>query len=189
MTAPILLLVVAILLLPGAATHRIRTRLPVRSSPSAAAPDDPLAVPSSLDVLAACLSAGMAASAAASAAVPSAPAGLATVLRRAAELLALGAGPATAWAEPAVGTDPHVVALLRLARRSASSGAAMAQGVAELAEQARADAGDAADAAAERANVLIAGPLGLCYLPAFVCLGIVPVVAGLAGDVFRSGVF
>ncbi len=26
--------------------------------------------------------------------------------------------------------------------------------------------------------VLIAGPLGLCFLPAFVCLGIVPVVAG-----------
>jgi hypothetical protein len=27
----------------------------------------------------------------------------------------------------------------------------------------------------------------LCYLPAFVCLGIVPIVAGLAGDVLRSG--
>ena len=36
--------------------------------------------------------------------------------------------------------------------------------------------------------MLIAGPLGLCYLPAFLCLGIVPVVAGLAGDVLRSGV-
>ena len=35
---------------------------------------------------------------------------------------------------------------------------------------------------------LIAGPLGLCFLPAFVCLGIVPVVAGLAGDVFTSGI-
>jgi hypothetical protein len=35
--------------------------------------------------------------------------------------------------------------------------------------------------------VLIAAPLGLCYLPAFVCLGIVPVVAGLADDVLRSG--
>jgi pilus assembly protein TadC len=42
-------------------------------------------------------------------------------------------------------------------------------------------------AAAERAGVLIAGPLGLCFLPAFVCLGIVPVVAGLAGEVFGSG--
>lgn len=185
---PVLLLTVAILLIPGPAVHRIRPHPPDRFSPSAA-PDDPLAVPSSLDVLAACLSAGMATGAAAGAAVASAPAGLAAVLRRAAELLALGAGPATAWAEPARGTDPHVIALLRLARRSAASGAAMAQGVAELAEQARADAGDEAEAAAERANVLIAGPLGLCYLPAFVCLGIVPVVAGLAGDVFRSGVF
>ena len=34
---------------------------------------------------------------------------------------------------------------------------------------------------------LIAGPLGLCFLPAFVCLGIIPVVAGLAGDVLQSG--
>ena len=44
-----------------------------------------------------------------------------------------------------------------------------------------------ATAAAERAGVLIAGPLGLCFLPAFVCLGVVPVVAGLAGDVFGPG--
>ena len=71
-----------------------------------------------------------------------------------------------------------MAALQRLARRSAASGAALAQGVADLADQARLDAGDAARAAAERASVLIAGPLGLCYLPAFVCLGIVPVVAG-----------
>lgn len=78
-------------------------------------------------------------------------------------------------------------ALLRLARRSASSGAALAGGVAELAEQSRHDAAHTAAASAERAGVLIAGPLGLCFLPAFVCLGIVPVVAGLAGDVLQSG--
>ena len=35
-------------------------------------------------------------------------------------------------------------------------------------------------AAAQRASVLIAGPLGLRCLPMFLCLGIVPVVAGLA---------
>jgi hypothetical protein len=35
--------------------------------------------------------------------------------------------------------------------------------------------------------VLIAGPLGLCHLPMFLCLGIVPVVAGLAGDVLGPG--
>ena len=77
---------------------------------------------------------------------------------------------------------------MRLARRSASSGAALADGVTDLAGQSREDAADAARAAAERASVLIAGPLGVCYLPAFICLGIVPVVAGLAGDVLGSGI-
>ena len=43
-----------------------------------------------------------------------------------------------------------------------------------------------AGAAAQRASVLIAGPLGLCYLP-ILCLGIVAVVAGLAGDVLGPG--
>ena len=28
-------------------------------------------------------------------------------------------------------------------------------------------------------------PLGLCFLPAFVCLGVVPLVLGIAGDVFH----
>jgi pilus assembly protein TadC len=57
-----------------------------------------------------------------------------------------------------------------------------------LADRSRHSAADSATAAAERASVLIAAPLGLCYLPAFVCLGIVPVVAGLAGDVLGSGI-
>ena len=50
----------------------------------------------------------------------------------------------------------------------------------------RRDAEHRAAAAAERAGVLIAGPLGLCFLPAFICVGVVPVVIGLAGDVFGS---
>jgi pilus assembly protein TadC len=159
----------------------------VRHRPTSARIDDPLAAASSLDVLAACLRSGMAVSTAASATAPSAPAPLAAALSRAADLLALGAEPATAW-NAAGEADNNVEALLRLARRSASSGAALAQGAAELAEQSRHAATDAATAAAERASVLIAGPLGLCYLPAFVCLGIVPVVAGLAGDVLGSGI-
>jgi pilus assembly protein TadC len=100
----------------------------------------------------------------------------------------LGADHATAWSNPNLPPDNHTEALMRLARRSATSGAALADGVAELAEQSRHEAADAAHAAAERASVLIAGPLGLCYLPAFLCLGIIPVVAGLTGDVLQSGV-
>jgi pilus assembly protein TadC len=149
---------------------------------------DLLAVAASLDVLASCLASGMAVASAAAATGESAPRPLADVLNRAASLLALGADSRTAWSAQQSSRDQRMASLQRLAIRSASSGAALAQGVAGLADEARLDAGDEARAAAERASVLIAGPLGLCYLPAFVCLGIVPVIAGLATDVLRMGV-
>jgi pilus assembly protein TadC len=181
----------AALLLAGAVllTGPVRPRriaVPRRAA-GAASDADPLAVASTLDVFAACLTAGMTVAGAAAAAAAIAPRQLAETLLRASNLLALGADPARAWAdEPTV--DRHVGALVRLARRSAASGAALARGVTELAEESRLDAADAARAASERAAVLIAAPLGLCYLPAFLCLGIVPVVAGLAGDVLGTGV-
>lgn len=195
MSAAAVLLAVAVW--GGARPSMVRARagMPARSCRARRRPAqvaDSLAVASSLDVLAVCLAAGMAVSTAAAATAQSAPPRLARVLRRAADLLALGADPAVAWSTPpdlpAGSIDTQTDVLLRLARRSASSGAALAEGVAELAAQARQDAAHAATAAAERAAVLIAGPLGLCFLPAFVCLGIVPVVAGLAGDVLQSGV-
>jgi pilus assembly protein TadC len=198
MNTAAVLLAVALWTGAGPSAVRARARTPARAvlprqgllhRPVGGA--DPLAIASSLDVLAVCLTAGMAVSAAAAATAPSAPPKLALVLRRAADLLALGADPAVAWSTPpdlpADSVDPQTDALLRLARRSASSGSALAGGVAELAAQCRHDAAHAATAAAERAGVLIAGPLGLCFLPAFVCLGIVPVVAGLAGDLLQSG--
>ena len=189
-TAAVLL---AFALLVGARPSAVRSRAVSEArtqrprQPRSSRPD-PLAVASSLDVLAVCLTAGMAVSAAAAATAPSAPARLGQVLRRAADLLALGADPAVAWSPQSEGlVDASADGLLRLARRSAASGAALANGVVELAAQSRHDAAHAATAAAERAGVLIAGPLGLCFLPAFVCLGIIPVVAGLAGNVLQSG--
>jgi pilus assembly protein TadC len=183
-------------LLTGARPSAVRARAAM-TAPAPRTPRrsvrgaDPLAVASTLDVLAVCLSAGMAVSTAAAATAPSAPSTLARILRRAADLLAMGADPAVAWSTPpdlpATSVDPQTDALLRLARRSSVSGVALAEAVAALAAQCRQDAGHAAAAAAERAAVLIAGPLGLCFLPAFVCLGIVPVVAGLAGDLLQSG--
>ena len=197
MTTAAVLLAVALWVGPGPSVVRARAGFPVRTRrrqglrKSEAPGPDPLAFASSLDVLAVCLEAGMAVSAAAAATAHSAPPKLAAVLRRAADLLALGADPAVAWSNSrdsgAGPVDTQIDALLRLARRSATSGAALAGGVAELAEQCRHDAAQAAAAAAERAGVLIAGPLGLCFLPAFLCLGIVPVVAGLAGEVLQSG--
>jgi pilus assembly protein TadC len=168
-----------------AATPADRPRVPAQK-PSG---PDPLAVASSLDVLAVCLAAGMAVSTAAAATTRSAPPLLAQILRRAADLLAMGADPAVAWCAVSGPVDPQIDALLRLARRSSASGVALADAVSGLATQCRQDATHAAAATAERAGVLIAGPLGLCFLPAFVCLGIVPVIAGLAGDFLQSGLF
>jgi pilus assembly protein TadC len=194
MSTAAVLLAVALWIGPGPSMVRVRAGMPARahrSRPRPAHGPDPLAVASSLDVLAVCLTAGMAVSTAAGATAASAPPKLARVLRRAADLLALGADPSVAWSispgAPASSVDAQTDALLRLARRSASSGAALADGVEELADQCRHGAVHAATATAERAGVLIAGPLGLCFLPAFVCLGIVPVVAGLARDVLQSG--
>lgn len=175
-------------LLVGAGPVRVRGT--GTAEPATAAPrTDPLAAASCFDVLAACLNAGMATAQATAAASGLAPPALAGQLSRAAHLLALGAESDRAWADPGCSGDQHGAVLARLARRSAASGAALAGSVAELADQVRVDAGAAADAAAERAAVLIAGPLGLCYLPAFICLGIVPVVAGLAGDLMWSGLW
>jgi pilus assembly protein TadC len=53
----------------------------------------------------------------------------------------------------------------------------------ELREQAAA----AAEALAHRAGVLVLLPLALCFLPAFVCLGVLPTVVGLAVPALRAG--
>ncbi|KUI41199.1 pilus assembly protein TadC [Mycobacterium sp. IS-1590] len=188
MTLSALLLAIAALIGGGEGRARIgAARSPNPGLQQRVLTNDPLAFASALDVLATCLHSGMAVAGAAAAAAPSAPPPVARVLTRAADLLALGADPATAWADAPAG-DRSVDALLRLARRSASSGTALAQGVSALAARSRDDAADTARGAAERASILIAGPLGTCYLPAFFCLGIIPVVAGLAGDVLQSGI-
>lgn len=195
---PTLLLAVALILLPGrvAVNRRLRAlRQPEAAGaakPVSPRQIDPLASASVFDLLAACLRAGLPMAGAARAVAPGAPEVLGAALRRAADLLALGADAATAWeraAEDKVGQPgaEEVESLARMARRSARSGSSLAVAVGELAEQRRAAVEDAAAARAERAGVLIGGPLGLCFLPAFVCLGIVPVVAGLAGRVLGGG--
>jgi hypothetical protein len=177
MSAAAMLLAAALLIGGGSRAARQRAGTPLpgrrirRRTPGSA---DPFATASALDVFSVCLSAGMTVSAAAAATAHFAPA-------------ARGAYPDTAWQVGAGDADEACLALARLARRSASSGSALAEGAADLAEQVRQDVTHRAAAAAERAGVLIAGPLGLCFLPAFVCLGIVPVVAGLAGEIFGAG--
>lgn len=72
-----------------------------------------------------------------------------------------------------------LVDLVRLAKLSSDSGTAMASGCHRVAAQLRADAAAQATAKAERAGVFIAAPLAVCFLPAFLVLGLVPVIISL----------
>ncbi|HEY8372678.1 MAG TPA: type II secretion system F family protein [Pseudonocardiaceae bacterium] len=171
-----------VLVAPAALVCRRWLRRPARQGGREAS--DPLRLAAGWDVLAACLAAGLPVPVAIRVATAELPAAPAQVLRRVAESLALGADPVTAWA-PAV-RDPALAGLARIARRSARSGSALAAGVTALAADARAVAHEGAEARAQRAAVLVTGPLGLCFLPAFLCLGVVPVVVGLAGQVLQT---
>ncbi|MGH3435756.1 MAG: type II secretion system F family protein [Sciscionella sp.] len=143
-----------------------------------------LRLASTWDLLAACLRAGLPVPAAIRAVAVRAPGPADAALLRTADLLALGADPVAAWA-PALDCE-QTVALARGARRTARSGSALADMASALAISVRDAAGDAAEASSARAGVLITGPLGLCFLPAFLCLGVVPVVIGLASRLLAS---
>jgi Flp pilus assembly protein TadB len=91
--------------------------------------------------------------------------------------LRLGASADEAWR--AARDDPVLQPLARLAVRSASSGAAMAQACRDLAVRQREARVADAEAAIKRAGVLAVLPLALCFLPAFVLVGVVPMIVGL----------
>lgn len=95
--------------------------------------------------------------------------------------LRLGGGPEEAWEPLAV--VPGAERMTRGVIRSSTSGAALAGALTRIADDLRADRATAAEAAARRAGVLIVLPLGLCFLPAFVLAGLVPVVVAVLGDV------
>lgn len=184
MSTSAVLMAAALLMLPAQASAHarlanLRPRL-TRPQPAVrrrrAPPPDELA--GIWDLLAACLRAGLPIPTAIEAVTADLPGAEADALRAAAGLLALGADPAEAW-EPA-SECPGTAELARAARRTARSGSALAEVAEEMATQLRTAIADGAEAKAQRAGVLIAGPLALCFLPAFLCLGVMPVVLGLA---------
>ncbi|MER5645151.1 type II secretion system F family protein [Streptosporangium sp. NPDC002524] len=95
--------------------------------------------------------------------------------------LRLGAAPESAW--QALDSERSLAPLARAMSRAALSGAPVADVLIRLSDDSRRAARAASSAAAQRVGVQVVAPLGLCFLPAFVFLGIIPVVAGLAGEV------
>ena len=97
--------------------------------------------------------------------------------------IALGVDPAEVWRS--LEADAVLAPLGRTLARSARTGEPVAEALdrlgTELAARARAETEDAARQVGVRAAV----PLGLCLLPSFLLLGIVPVVAGLVAELAR----
>ena len=92
-----------------------------------------------------------------------------------------GAGAVEAWG--AVAQDDALAPLARAMMRSQTSGASVVLAVERLADELRRESLAHAEDAARRVGVSAAVPLGVCLLPAFLLLGVVPTVASLLSAV------
>ncbi|MFD6418528.1 type II secretion system F family protein [Streptomyces sp. NPDC060194] len=148
------------------------------AEPAAEAAEAGRQLPLAADLLAACVAAGAGPVAAAEAVGQSLGGPVGRRLVRVAAEVRLGGDPAEAWA--GLGALPGAGALARCLERAAASGAPAADAVARIADDCRAEAARAAETRAQRAGVLVTAPVGLCFLPAFLVIGVAPVVLGLA---------
>ncbi|MGW7094017.1 type II secretion system F family protein [Streptomyces sp. NPDC054874] len=142
-------------------------------------------LPLAADLLAACIAVGAGPREAAAEVGESIGGPVGDRLARTAAEIRLGGEPAEAWGR--FGEIPGAGPLARCLHRASSTGAPAAEPVARLAESMRAERAAAAVARAQRAGVLITAPVGLCFLPAFLAVGVAPVIIGLAGDLLATG--
>jgi len=138
----------------------------------------PLDVPLVADLIAACLAAGAAMPDALRAAAE-ASADAARACLPVADRLAAGAPTADAWADWLARTD--LAPMARACVRAADSGAATTQELRRAGDRIRTQRRADLTHRAHRAAVWAVLPLGLCFLPAFVLVGIVPFALGLFG--------
>lgn len=141
-------------------------------------------LPLAADLLAACASAGAGPGEAADAVGRSLGGPVGERLIRTAAELRLGGEPAEVWRR--FGAIPGAEGLARCLERAGSTGAPAAEAVSRHAADLRAAGARRAAAGAQRAQVLITAPVGLCFLPAFLAVGVAPVVIGLATGLLRA---
>lgn len=136
-----------------------------------------------IDLLGAMLSAGAPIGAALAVLGDSCPPPLSLSLQRVQGALALGADWETAWSSAVAQSDAATGATLReldaALRFAALTGASSAGIVHACAGQLRRRRNSEAAQRAAMLGVRLVMPLGLCYLPAFICLGVLPVVLAL----------
>jgi Flp pilus assembly protein TadB len=141
-------------------------------------------LPLMLDLLGVCLRAGMPLVAALEIVADALPGPFSDDLHVVAGLQRLGAAPPAAWAHLA--SDPDLAPVGRAVARSAESGSRLAAAFDRLAADRRSALASAGLSRARSAGVVAMAPLGLCFLPGFVCLGIAPIVLSLVGEVLPS---
>jgi Flp pilus assembly protein TadB len=132
-------------------------------------------LPTAVHLLGACLAAGAATTSALSAVSAAMPGAVGEELALVHRRLHWGVDPASVWRS----IDGPLQPLGRSMARAHESGASVRQAVNRLAEELRAAARSRAESRARTIEVRAAAPLGLCFLPAFVLLGVVPMAAGL----------
>ncbi|MER6673838.1 type II secretion system F family protein [Streptomyces sp. NPDC000983] len=142
-------------------------------------------LPLAADLLAACIAAGAGPVIAAQAVGEALGGPVGEGLARGAAEVRLGGEPGEAWRKLAA--LPGAGDLARLLERADVSGLPAAGPVARLAADSRDTWARAATARARRAAVLVTAPVGLCFLPAFIAVGVLPVVIGLADGALGGG--
>lgn len=139
-------------------------------------------LPDALDFLAVCLEAGQPVSRAVEAVAAISPPPTRRVLDGVGAQLALGRAGPLAWQE----LRGHRVwgRVAADIARAEHSGTGLAELLHQHARDARIDARDAAVKEARKVGVRSVIPLMACFLPAFILVGVVPIVAGLLHDFF-----
>jgi Flp pilus assembly protein TadB len=135
-------------------------------------------LPVAVDLLAACLRGGSSWGESVDAVAAALGGPLGARLHWVAAQVRLGADPVATWLTLA--DESALAGLARAAARAADSGAALAPTLTRLAQDQRRAARAEAGARARAAGVRAVAPLGLCFLPSFVLIGIVPAIVGIA---------
>lgn len=151
--------------------------LRIRAGPTKLSDADPVDVALDIQLFSACLDAGLNTRDAAHVVAQVAALSHREIWTHVVALLSIGVNAPQAFALMAdiEGLDE----LANLATVSHRSGSALSDGCRNIAEALLASAGDHRIAAAERAGVFIALPLAVCFLPAFMIVGLAPVVFSL----------
>jgi pilus assembly protein TadC len=139
-------------------------------------------VPQALELLAACLAAGLPARAACTAVVQAFDGPVADDLGRVLALLQLGAGEVAAWR--AIRDHPQLGLAAEDMARSVESGTSMVEGLQHHATAARETRRAALQVRARAVGVRSVLPMMICFIPSFMLLGIVPAVVSAVFNAF-----